>query len=171
MAGIIDKLVALRVLYLLITPIESTDAFKYGLIDSSGKTIRKAKTSQEKSSTGAIQRLVWNLKRIISLIPGGSTRIGSAVAGYALMREAIENNWSEDQLTEECFMRFNELCESEDNSIDSLLEELNSMEEDAPANATGSAVSTDIPVKRIGQLERRKKYKSISLPGINYDIK
>lgn len=164
MAKLIDTAIALRVLYILVTPIESTEAFKLGLIDSSGKTIRKAKTDEEKNSTSMLHRMCWNLKRIINLVPGGSTRIGSLVAGWALMKEAYEQDWSQDKLTEEAVIRFATLCESYNPIFDSLIEEmLDLLDEDAPTNATGAPVSTDVPMK-IGNVARRKKFKTIDLP-------
>jgi len=171
-ATILDTIAALRVVYLLITPIESTSAFKLGLLDSSGKTVRKAVTSDEKNSTSMLHRLVWNLKRMISLIPGGSTKIGSAVAAYLLMREAVENNWSEAELNEQCITRFNELCEADCPEFNGILDELyrideeecrfNPIDEDAPANATGAGVATF--EKKLGTLNRRKKFKAINFP-------
>ena len=44
MPKIVDSIIALRVLWILITPIENTEAFKLGLIDKYGKTVLKAKT-------------------------------------------------------------------------------------------------------------------------------
>ena len=163
-ASILDSIAALRVAYLLITPIENTAAYKLGLLDADGKTIRKAVTSEEKNSTSMLHRLCWNLKRMIGIIPGGKTRIGSLAAAYLLMREAVENNWTEAELNEQCLSRFNELCEAECPELDDILDELYHIVEDAPANATGAAVSTDTPTKRLDSLVKRKKFKAIELP-------
>lgn len=159
---IVDNLIALRIIYLLVTPIEDTDAFKLGLIDKDGKTIRKAKTSEETKATSMLHRLVWNLKRLISLAPGGSTKIGSMVAAYLLVKEAYENDWSEARLVEEVELNFPILEQirfiEEEILFENCIEELKSMEEDAPANATGPAVSTDTPTKKqIVPLVKRKK--------------
>jgi hypothetical protein len=154
---------ALRVAYLLINPIENTAAYKLGLIDIDGKTVRKAVTREEKKSTSMLHRLSWNLKRLIGLIPGGSTKIGSAAAAFLLMKEAVENNWTEAELNEQCLSRFNGLCEAECPELETLFEELSILEEDAPANATGTAVSTNIPLERLFTM-RRRKWKAIVLP-------
>ena len=148
---VIDSIVALRVLWILITPIENTDAFKLGLINADGKTIKKAKTSEEKNATSPLHRMVWNLKRIIGMVPGGSTRIGSLAAGYMLMKEALEQNWDQAALEEQVAARFNILCEEQAQSqeVHMLLDKLYTLTEDAPANATGAAVSTDTPTKRL----------------------
>ena len=155
MTRLIDNIIALRILWILITPIEETQAFKLGLLDKDGKTIRKAKTSEETDSTSMLHRLCWNLKRIISLVPGGSTRIGSLAAAYMLVRESMVNNWSAQELEEQFQERYTELCESTQllestgTELDALFDTLLLLGEDAPANATGAAVSTDTPVKRI----------------------
>jgi hypothetical protein len=162
-ASILDSMAALRVAYLLINPIENTAAYKLGLIDIDGKTVRKAVTREEKKSTSMLHRLSWNLKRLIGLIPGGSTKIGSAAAAFLLMKEAVENNWTEAELNEQCLSRFNGLCEAECPELETLFEELSILEEDAPANATGTAVSTNIPLERLFTM-RRRKWKAIVLP-------
>lgn len=166
MTRIVDSIIALRVLWILVTPIENTEAYKLGLINKEGKTIRKAKTSEENAATSMLHRMVWNLKRIIGMVPGGSTRIGSLAAGYILMKEAIENNWNDEQVKQYVLENFNQLCEQHcnDRDIDLLLDKLIEMSEDAPVNATGAAVSTDIPVKKPSEkplLIKRKFKKSL----------
>lgn len=143
----LDTAAALRVAYLLVTPIEKTDAYKLGLIDADGKTVRKAKTAEEKKATNPLARMCWNIKRMIGLIPGGKTRIGSLAAAYLLMKEAYENDWTEEMLAEQTILQFNTLCESQE-KIDELTEFLMMVSEDAPANATGAATSTDGPAMR-----------------------
>ncbi len=163
---IIDSIIALRVLWILITPIEETPAFKLGLIDKDGKTVRKAKTTEENAATSALHRMVWNLKRIIGMVPGGSTRIGSLAAGYILMKEAVENNWNDEQVKQYVLENFNTLCEKHQNNyeVNLLLDKLIELSEDAPVNATGPAVSTDIPAKKASEktlIIKRKFKKSL----------
>jgi hypothetical protein len=163
---IVDSIISLRVLWILITPIETTPAFKLGLIDADGKTVRKAKTAEENAATSPLHRMVWNLKRIIGMVPGGSTRIGSLAAGYLLMREAAENDWNDEQLKSYIIENFESLCEQNQNNeeVESLLDALIKLSEDAPVNATGPAVSTDIPVKKATEkplIIKRKFKKSL----------
>lgn len=158
--SILDNVIALRIIYLLVTSIKDTDAYKLGLIDDSGKTIRKAKTPEEKKATSMLHRLVWNLKRIINLVPGGSTKIGSLAAAYLLVKEGLENNWSENQIMEEYLSR-KEYIDSvrfleEEVIVIQCLERLQQLIEDAPANATGVATSTDIPTIKNKILKQRK---------------
>jgi hypothetical protein len=154
---IVDNIIALRILYLLVTPIENTDAFKLGLIDKDGKTVRKAVTSEEGNATSMLHRLVWNIKRLISLVPGGSTRLGSLAAGYLLVKESMEKELSNEYILE----KFNEYSniESINEEIESVLNGMSLLEDEgspAIANTTGDMVSTTTPVKAIKKLVRRK---------------
>lgn len=156
MARIVDNLAALRVIWLLATPFEKFDAFKLGLIDSNGVKLKKAETSAEKNATSMLHRLVWNLKRIINLVPGGKTRIGSLVAAYLLVKEATENNYEEMQLEEEILNKFQIYRNIHFIEEEVIVEDaLEALFEDAPANATGAAVSTDAPVIKAKKAKRK----------------
>lgn len=85
-----DLFYAFRFLKLLVTPWEKTEAFELGIIDKSGKAIKKAadrKTTQEKSSYTVFHRLVFNVKRIMQKVPGGSTRLATYAAALFLIKE------------------------------------------------------------------------------------
>jgi len=41
MSRAIDLLITYRVIKMLVTPFEKTDAYKYGIIDKNGKVLRK----------------------------------------------------------------------------------------------------------------------------------
>lgn len=147
---VLDTAAAVRVAQYLVTPIEKTDAFKLGLINADGKTIKKAKTAEEKKATNPLARMCWNLKRIIGMIPGGKTKIGSLAAAYLLMKEAYENEWSEEILAEQTLIKFENMCESAEELVG---RELDQLLEDAPVNATGGATSTDGPAMRNGNTQ------------------
>lgn len=156
---IVDNLAAIRLIWLLSTPFEKFDAFKLGLIDEKGKRLKKAETIEEKNATSMLHRLAWNLKRIIALAPGGSTRIGSLVAAYLLVKEAYENDYTEIQLEEavaEKFQLYRGIRFIEEEAIVRAV--LKNLEEEgaiaAPTNSTGAAVSTD-------QVKTKKKTKIV----------
>lgn len=164
MARIVDNLAALRVIWLLATPFEKFDAFKLGLIDASGNKLKKAETSAEKNATSMLHRLVWNLKRIINLVPGGKTRIGSLVAAYLLVKEASENNYEEFQLEEEILSKFQLYRNVRFIEEEVIVEDaLAVLFEDAPANATGAAVSTDTPA-----IKRKRKFAAFDVDDETY---
>lgn len=156
---VIDNLVALKVLYMLVTPFEKTDAFKRGVIDKDGKLLIKVKdqTPEQKEVYDYLVRLVFNLKRLIARLPGGKTLLASYVAALYLIKE--DTKMSSNELE----FRFNSIMSKIDDGVvlaeETIIVEkfLKDLEEDgaaAPANVTGAAVSTDIPVIR------RKKQKT-----------
>jgi len=88
MGRAIDLLITYRVIKLLVTPWEKHDAYKLGIIDNKGKVLRKAKTlktSEEKKSYTLLHRFVFNLKRLIGIVPGGKSKLGSYAAALGLL--------------------------------------------------------------------------------------
>jgi hypothetical protein len=72
-----------------VTSWEDTGAYKAGIIDNKGVRIKEKKlsTTEEKSVYNTFHRLVFNLKRIIEKIPGGSAKISSYIAALFLLKE------------------------------------------------------------------------------------
>ena len=84
----VDTVIVFRVLKLLTTPWKEQAAFKEGLIDEKGKrTKKKPNSSKEKDAYTFLHRLVFNLKRIMEMIPFGKTRIASYAAALFLVKE------------------------------------------------------------------------------------
>lgn len=148
MGQVIDNLIAYRVLSMLVKPFDQTEAFKLGIIDAQGQVLIKArdlKTQEQKNAYNYLNRLVFNLKRLINKLPGGDTKLKNLVAALLLIREAQEQhtiNINED--------RFNEVVTLVNEGYifaeEQLIVEDFLLVEDAPANATGAGVSTDVPV-------------------------
>ena len=93
MSRFMDNLIAYKVLSMLVTPFDKTDAFKLGIIDASGKVLKIGKdlsTEQEKSAYDYLHRLVFNLKRLINKLPGGDNITKNLVAAYFLVKESYE---------------------------------------------------------------------------------
>ena len=99
MSRAIDLLITYRVIKMLVTPFEKTDAYKYGIIDKNGKVLRKNKTltiAKEKDAYTILHRFVFNLKRIINFIPGGKSKLGTYAAALGLLlKEGKEINMVE----------------------------------------------------------------------------
>ncbi len=100
-----DITYAFRFVRLLVMKWESWDAYKLGIIDKDGKRVRNVKLDddEKKSAYTPFIRLVANIKRLTSKIPGGSTGLGSFASALYLIKEEIGLN--EKQLTkiaEEC---------------------------------------------------------------------
>lgn len=84
-----DLYYTFRFVKLLTTPWEETDAYKLGIIDADGKRIKSKSinTSEEKDAYTTFHRLVFNVKRLINKLPGGSSRIASYASAFFLLRE------------------------------------------------------------------------------------
>ena len=103
MSRVIDALVAYRVLKLLVTPFNKTEAFKLGIIDDKGKVLIKAKQINRQPGGGTkrkemrnaytlLIRFVFNLKRMLSKI-GIRGPLGSATAAaIAFFKEEHGDN-------------------------------------------------------------------------------
>ena len=90
--GVVDTVIVFRILKMMTRKWSEMDAFKLGLIDDNGKRIKtkKPKTSEEKNSYTLLHRLVFNLKRVLELLPFGRTRLASYAASLALLKEHFE---------------------------------------------------------------------------------
>ena len=83
----VDALITYRIIKLLVTPFERQEAFKYGIIDSDGKVLKKSKTlktERERKAYTVLHRFIFNLKRILKRVGLGS-RIGSFAVALALL--------------------------------------------------------------------------------------
>ena len=88
MGRAIDLLITYRVIKMLVTPWTSHDAYKYGIIDDNVKILRRMrdlKIAKEKDSYTILHRFVFNLKRLLGLLPGGKSKFASYAAALALL--------------------------------------------------------------------------------------
>jgi len=144
---IVDNLIAYRILTMMITNFEDTKAFKLGIIDKTGKNLKKTstlKTAEEKDSYTYLHRLVFNMKKIVNKI-GGENKLKSFVAALFLVKEYYESGSRTTSLMEEKFER---IMKTLDNNVTLVEEEMlvnKFFSEDAVVNVTGAAVSTDQP--------------------------
>jgi len=84
-----DLVYTFRFLKLLVTKFEDTNAFKLGIIDEKGNRIKSKKltSSEEKSAYNMFHRLVFNIKKLLAKVPGGSTRLATYAAALYLIKE------------------------------------------------------------------------------------
>jgi len=164
MSQVIDNLIAYRVLSMLVKPFSETDAYKLGIIDNKGKNLIKPSSlssDMQKNAYTFLNRLVFNMKKIINKLPGGESKLKSLVSAYFLIREYYEKN---DRSTSMMEHKFNKLMETDAILVEEtiLVEKyIKDLDEDgeggAPANATGAMVSTDIPVPKKKDITKYKK--------------
>ncbi len=96
MSRAVDLFVTYRFLKLLVTPWNKQEAFKLGIIDKNGKSLKKARdlgTEEERSAFTLLHRLVFNCKRIMSKIPLVRSQLGTYATALFLLKEhyKIEN--------------------------------------------------------------------------------
>lgn len=84
-----DLIYTYRFLRILTTPFEKTRAFELGLIDAEGKRIKSQRkdTPERRSAYTLFHRLVFNIKRLMAKVPGGSSRLASYAAALFLLKE------------------------------------------------------------------------------------
>jgi hypothetical protein len=87
-----DLVYTFRFLKLLVTPFEKTDAFKLGIVDSNGVRDKSVKldSTTKKSAYTYFVRLVFNIKKLLAKVPGGSSRLGTYAAALFLVKEKLE---------------------------------------------------------------------------------
>ena len=88
--GVADTVYAFRFLRKLVQNWTSTEAYKLGIIDENGKTLKKGRdlqTSEEKNAYTYFHRLVFNIKRLLEKLPFGKTKIASFATALFLIKE------------------------------------------------------------------------------------
>jgi len=87
-----DLAYTFRFIRMLVMKWENWDAYKEGVIDKDGKRIKSVKldSSEKKSSYTPFIRLAANVKRLLSKIPGGGSKLGSFAAALYLIKEKYE---------------------------------------------------------------------------------
>ena len=102
MGRVIDAVIAYRVVKLLVTPFNKTQAFKMGIIDDKGKVLIKSKdflktfSSQElpkaRKAYTMLIRFVFNLKRLLSKVGVRGPLSTAAAAAIAFFKEENGQN-------------------------------------------------------------------------------
>lgn len=147
MSRIVDNIIAYRIVRMLVTDFAQTDAFKLGIIDAHGNAIKRANmlaNDREKNAYTYLHRLVFNMKKLINRF-GGENKLKSMAAALWLIREYYESG---SRTTSNMETRYKNLMEAINNNVILVEEEIlikKVLAEDAPANATGAAVTTTEP--------------------------
>tara|TARA_Y100000004_G_scaffold60030_2_gene66956 strand:+ start:1472 stop:2224 length:753 start_codon:yes stop_codon:yes gene_type:complete len=120
----------------LTTPFEKTEAFKLGIIDEKGKVLKKRsslKSKEEKDAYTLTDTLVFNLKKVLAKIPGGSTRFATFAAALFLLKEEEKKknlkNYLEEHYLEKKYINFLEECRSKKYEIYEMMDEVDQKEE------------------------------------------
>jgi hypothetical protein len=173
MSRIANNLIAYRILSMMVTPFEETDAFKLGIIDKDGKNLRKAsslRNSQEKNAFSYLHRLVFNMKKIVNRV-GGESRLKSMVAALWLIREYQESGSRTTSLMEEKYTKLMKILDNvtlveEELAVKKFLEEEGIG--GAPTNNTAGASVSEPKIYRkdVKKHHRIARRKPINAPEI-----
>ena len=131
MGRAIDLFVTYRFLKILTTPFEKMEAYKLGIIDEKGNRIRKPKstkpavelaTTELKNAYTILHKLVFNIKKIFSKIPGLRTKVGTYAAALYLLKDTFKESVDDPDVFEKEFVKF--LKENDIELDDSISEEV-----------------------------------------------
>lgn len=158
MSKLLNNVGTIKLLSMLVKPIKDTDAFKLGIVDERGNNLIKSNqfsTSEQKEAYTLLDRLVFNLKKLINRLPGGEKKAKNLLSAYLLIKETVEEISDED--LENDFMWINE-------NIDSLIsEDILMLAEEVAANSTSAGVSginsNDVAVPKSKKSIIQKRYK------------
>ena len=123
----IDFLITYRVVKLLVTPFEKQEAFKFGIIDTKGKVLKKYKTlrtEKERKSYTLLHRFVFNLKRILQKVGLGG-KLGSFAVALALLIKEDKKYAEHKTLIESTVIKYLK----EENLFEDMLNEVREMPE------------------------------------------
>ena len=115
MGKAIDLFVTYRFLKLLTTPFERTEAYKLGIIDKKGHRILKKDstkpavelaTSQQNSAYTILHKLVFNIKKLFSKVPGLRSKVGTYAAALFLLKDTFKESVEDPDMFEQEFVKF-----------------------------------------------------------------
>lgn len=93
MSRFVDAVVGYRILRMLATPIRSSDAYRFGIVDEDGEKIKEPQTSQELDSYSLLQRFVFKVQKALMKSPDrNAKRLLTFAAALAILREYKEDD-------------------------------------------------------------------------------
>lgn len=101
-----DTIIVYIIIKRLATPFEEWDAYKRGIIDKDGKKLREPVTFEERRAWTALDRFIWNMKKVLTRFVGPS-KMAAILTGAYLLKDSIKPI-------------FNALCEKYKEDIDGL---------------------------------------------------
>lgn len=91
---VIDIYVVYQIIKRLATPFTDMEAYDLGLIDKNGNFQKKRRemTREEKRSLTQFDVMIVNIKRLLSKLPGGDSKLRNFATALWLLKEDIERN-------------------------------------------------------------------------------
>jgi len=114
MGRAIDLFVTYRFIRLLTTPFEKTEAFKLGIIDKDGNRNlvqgtnkpTDLNTANEQNAYTVLHKLVFNIKKLFSKVPGLRTKVGTYAAALFLLKDTFKESVDDPNMFEKEFMKY-----------------------------------------------------------------
>ena len=145
MSQVVDLYMVYQFVKRLATPFKETKAFELGLIDEKGKRLKKASSKDEKNAMNYYDRLIFNLKRLLSKVTGIESKMGSLTDALFLLKESDKpRNKRRQYITESDFYEF---MRGNKQLIESLMEEVPANNASA-GNIAGVSPGEDPPMRK-----------------------
>ena len=119
MGRAIDLFVTYRFIKLLVTPFEKMEAYKLGIVDKDGRRTgplnkygqidikaNPLNTIDKKNAYTVLHKLVFNIKRIFSKVPGLRTKLGTYAAALFLLKDTFKESVDDPDMFEKEFMKY-----------------------------------------------------------------
>jgi len=88
-----DAYVTYRIIRMLATPIENSDAYKMGIVNADGKKIKNPTTSSEKDAYSLLQRFVFKVQRALVKSPDrNAKRLLTVAAALSILKDHKEQD-------------------------------------------------------------------------------
>jgi len=166
MGRFIDSVIALRILRLLTTPFDKTDAFKFGIIDAKGKELKRMSqlnTVDERDAYTILHRMVFRLKKIVEKVPIENKKLASYAAALALVKEHVELNKEPIDLESLYLEKLNSNISEEKLVVEEFLNEdytltfKQFLDEEVPANNAGTPGVAGFTPETVGVSKKAQK--------------
>lgn len=163
MSQLLDNLIAFRILHILLTPIEKSDAYRLGIVDKNGKQIKKPKTEEERDSWTNLTKIIFKLKGIIAKNLQGEKDLRSIANSMHIAKEC--QHYDADSLDIESIFEqtIGYVTEEDIEKLQSMMSDKYSksfkdfISEEAPANNASATpgVAGFEPAERVRRLKKR----------------
>ena len=160
----------------LVTPFEKTKAFELGIIDEKGKILKRRrdlKTKDEKEAYTLSDTLIWNIKKLMSKIPGGQSRIASYAAALFLIKEQHgDYKVTDEELELQFFDKFEQMYNNDKLLFDetTLRKVTTALNEDTPTTVSGNVAMRDMPLGKPPKGLVMKKFAGVDVFAVDPNI-
>ena len=158
----------------LVTPFDKTKAFELGIIDDKGRILKKRrdlKTSEEKEAYNLSDTLIWNIKKLLSKVPGGQSRIASYAAALFLIKEQSgDYKVTDEELENQFFDRFEELYDNDKLHFNETILRKVKLDEDAPTTVSGGIAMRDMPLGKPPKGLVMKKFAGVDVFAVDPNV-